>query len=182
METRSWLPMFEEIFVSPAEPELAVTLEPPAPPLPPTAVPLTVLVAAPVFPDVATADELAPLLADELAVPVALASPVAPELPVSPDVVGAAGVDAAGVAAAVDAAGAVVVVVPAGAASAAGPRSRMAAAATPVAPARQAAPATRTLLPFVMLIPCLDSAFEQVPDRGVHVTPRHKVVCFLAPP
>jgi hypothetical protein len=43
----------------------------------------------------------------------------------------------------------------------------MAAAATLVAPAKQAAPATRTLLlPLVMLIPCLGSAFEQVPCRG----------------
>ena len=62
--------------------------------------------------------------------------------------------------------GAVVVVVDA-ASAAVGARSRMAAAATLVAPAKQAAPATRTLLlPLVMLIPCLGSAFEQVPDRG----------------
>src|SRR3954471_11009014 len=105
--------------VSPARPELAVTRSPPAPPLPPTPVPRTVLVAAPVLPDVATAVELAPLFDSETAVPVALASPVGPELPVSPDV---AAVSPAGVAAWVTGCGAAVVVV-VGAASAAGPRS-----------------------------------------------------------
>ena len=50
---------------SPALPELAVSWSPPAPPLPPMAVPFTWLTAAPVLPDVATADELAPLLASD---------------------------------------------------------------------------------------------------------------------
>src|SRR5436305_4804750 len=180
MVTRSRLPTFSRTLTSPARPEFAVARSPPAPPLPPTAVPLTRLRPSPVLPEVAIAEELAPLFASETDDPVAVASPVGPEFPVSPDCVG---VDelAAGAAAAVvgGAGGAVVVVVP-GAASAAGPRSRMAAAATPVAPARQAAPATRTLLPLVMLIPCLDSAFEQVPDYEAHRAPRHKVVRFLA--
>jgi hypothetical protein len=147
------------------------------------AVPVIRLVADPVLPDVATADELAPLLDSETAVPDDEASPVGPELPVFPDWVWTSVVFvvccAAGCAA--DAAGGAVVVVT-GSASAAGPKSTMAAAAMPVAPARHAAPATRTLLfPLVvMLIPCLGSAFEQVPERRADVSPRHKVVRFLA--
>ena len=121
-----------------------------------------------VLPDVATAEELAPLLAELSAVPAAVASPVGPELPVLPLCAGASLDPPPAVAAAVVGGdGGVVVVGDPGAASAAGPRSRIAAAATLVAPAKQAAPATRTLLlPLVMLIPCLGSAFEQVPDRG----------------
>jgi hypothetical protein len=132
-----------------------------------------------VLPDVATADELAPLLASDCEVPTAVASPVAPELPVLPLCVPWSGAGAAAAVVGVDG-GAVVVVVDA-ASAAVGARSRMAAAATLVAPARQAAPATRTLLlPLVMLIPCLGSAFEQVPWPWAHVTPRHKVSRFLA--
>src|SRR5437879_124251 len=94
------LPMFtlpfERITVSPAAPELAVAPRPPAPPAPPVRLTRTRLVAAPVFPDVAIAEELAPLLASDTAVPDALASPVGPELPVSPDCAGACDELAAG--------------------------------------------------------------------------------------
>src|SRR2546423_2285390 len=83
------LPPLAEKRVSPAAPEFAETRSPPCPPFPPMAVPRTVLVAAPVLPDVAIAEELAPLLASDTAVPLALASPVGPEFPVSPDVAGA---------------------------------------------------------------------------------------------
>ena len=54
---------FDENRASPALPELALARSPPAPPLPPIAVPRTWLIAAPVLPDVATAEEMAPLLA-----------------------------------------------------------------------------------------------------------------------
>src|SRR5437588_94245 len=84
MVTLSCPPTCEEKVASPALPELAVAWSPPAPPLPPVALTFTWLTAAPVLPDVATADELAPLLASDWEVPVALASPVAPELPVLP--------------------------------------------------------------------------------------------------
>src|SRR3954451_5531 len=84
METLSRLPTFERKFASPALAELALARSPPAPPLPPIAVPRTWLTAAPVLPDTATADELAPLLASDSEVPTAVASPVAPELPVLP--------------------------------------------------------------------------------------------------
>ena len=139
------------------------------------------MTAAPVLPDVATAEDSAPLLASDCEAPVAVASPVAPESPVLPVCDPAVDAGAAAVAAAVVGGdgGAVVVVVDA-ASAAVGASSRMAAAATLVAPAKQAAPATRTLLlPLVMLIPCLRSAFEQVPEPWAHVTPRHKVCCFL---
>jgi hypothetical protein len=169
--TLSWLPELDLMVASPELPEMALALSPPAPPLPPTAVPCTLLIAAPVLPDVATAEELAPLLAELSDAPTAVASPVGPEFPVFPDdAAGSAAGAAAGAACAAAVvggdAGAVVVVVDA-ASAAVGARSRMAAAATLVAPAKQAAPATRTLLlPLVMLIPCLGSAFEQVPGRG----------------
>ena len=81
-----------------------------------------------------------------MALPVLAASPVGPELPVFPVLVWTVVWVLAGGAVV---GGVVVVVV---AASAAGPSSRMAAAATPVAPARQAAPATRTLFPLVMFM------------------------------
>ena len=166
MERLSRLPPLAEKRTSPALPELALARSPPAPPLPPIAVPRTVLTAAPVFPDLATADELAPLLASDCEAPTAVASPVGPELPVLPVCVPESAGCAAWAAAVVGGDGGAVVVVDA-ASAAVGDRSRMAAAATLVAPAKQAAPATRTLLlPLVMLIPCLGSAFEQVPDRG----------------
>src|SRR3954447_26874606 len=177
METLSPRPVAVRNVASPALAEFAVTRSPPEPPLPPMAVPRTLLIAAPVFPDVATADELAPLLAELSDAPTAVASPLRPELPVLPDdapgsVDCAAG--AACAAAVVGGDGGAVVVVVDAASAAVGARSKMAAAATLVAPAKQAAPATRTLLlPLVMLIPCLGSAFEQVPCRGrtsPHVT------------
>src|SRR4051812_32855401 len=174
METLSRLPTLDEKRASPALPELALARSPPAPPLPPIAVPRTVLTAAPVLPDLATADELAPLLADDSDAPTAVASPVGPELPVLPVCVPWSDCWPAVAAAVVGGDGGAVVEVVDAASAAVGARSRMAAAATLVAPARQAAPATRTLLlPLVMLIPCLGSAFEQVPDRGrtsPHVT------------
>ena len=165
IETLSRPPMLERKVASPALPELAVALSPPAPPSPPMAVLRTWLTAAPVLPDTATADELAPLLAELWEAPAAVASPVAPESPVLPVWVPWLLAGAAPCACVV-AGGAVVVVVDA-ASAAVGARSRMAAAATLVAPARQAAPATRTLLlPLVMLISLPWSAFEQVPVRG----------------
>src|SRR4051812_34460470 len=174
METLSRLPTFAEKRASPALPELALARSPPAPPLPPIAVPRTLLTAAPVLPDLATADELAPLLASDCEAPTAVASPVGPELPVLPVCVPWSVGAAACAAAVVGGDGGAVVEVVDAASAAVGARSRMAAAATLVAPAKQAAPATRTLLlPLVMLIPCLGSAFEQVPDRGrtsPHVT------------
>src|SRR6266542_530362 len=65
----------------PALPERAVTLSPPSPPLPPVALTSTTFTAAPVSPDVAWAADVAPELAEETAVPTALASPVGPESP-----------------------------------------------------------------------------------------------------
>src|SRR5207248_3993887 len=145
MLTLSWLPTFERNVASPEAPDTAVARSPPAPPSPPTARPCTWLTAAPVLPDVATAEDSAPLLASDCEAPVAVASPVAPESPVLPVCDPAVDAGAAAVAAAVVGGdgGAVVVVVDA-ASAAVGARSRMAAAATLVAPARQAAPATRT--------------------------------------
>ena len=96
------------------------------------------------------ADELAPLFDSETALPVELASPVGPELPVFPVLVWTTVFVVAAGFAACDDEGAVVVVV---CAPAAGPRRTMAAAAAPVAPARHAAPAARTLLfPLVVIL------------------------------
>src|SRR5438132_4613790 len=64
----------------PPAPETA-DADPPRPPLPPTPVTFVTLTASPVFPETAEPWALAPVLAVELAVPVAWASPVCPEEP-----------------------------------------------------------------------------------------------------
>src|SRR5438270_7086167 len=70
---------------SPALPDLAVTLLPPAPPSPPTAVTFTALTALPVLPVWALDADCAPELAFDTALPTATALPVRPEFPLSPD-------------------------------------------------------------------------------------------------
>jgi hypothetical protein len=131
-------------------PTLTTEAEPALPPDPPTARPLMVLVTSPVFPEWATADDEAPEFASLTALPVEVALPVSPLLPLDPPFWAATRSAAeAGFAGAVPRSagrgGAVDVVLAAVAASwlEAGGASNKRAAATPVAPARHAAPERR---------------------------------------
>ncbi|MGH9280182.1 MAG: hypothetical protein ACRD12_19040 [Acidimicrobiales bacterium] len=67
---------------------------PPLPPLPPTDTTATWLVALPVVPELATDVAPAPLFAELVALPIAVAAPVLPELPELPDVACALAADA----------------------------------------------------------------------------------------
>src|SRR5205823_11811831 len=94
----------------PARPLEMRCADPALPPLPATARPLTVLVAAPVSPETATTEDDAPELASLTAVPSAVALPVGPLLPLSPERVSDGTANAAGRAGAVAGAGAPVLV------------------------------------------------------------------------
>ena len=140
------------------------TLEPAVPPVPPTATMPVMLTAAPLEPEEAVADELAPVLALLVALPVAFAAPVSPVAPSS------AVASACGVCATSSATGAAVVSAAAcvcsgtdvsvGAGSGvscatAGPAPRKTRIAAVLAPTRPIADLTLPVpaLPFLMLIP-----------------------------